>query len=98
MALFLNGRATALRDDRGQQIFDDDFLLSSMPTPSTIEFRLPEERWGKSWSVAVDTTEPWLAERRAADGSMEVTWFAGDGFELLDRSVARAPAGLRIRL
>jgi glycogen operon protein len=56
IAVFLNGDAIADRDVRGMRITDDSFLLAFNAHSEDIEFTLPGQDYGDSWTVAVDTS------------------------------------------
>ena len=57
VAVFLNGDAIAERDERGERITDDSFLLAFNAHHEPIEFTLPDGEYGDRWRVVVDTAE-----------------------------------------
>ncbi|MGH3565623.1 MAG: glycogen debranching protein GlgX [Pseudonocardia sp.] len=64
VAIFLNGQAIPERDQLGEQIVDDSFLLLVNPHHQQITFTLPEEAYGRMWQVVIDTADPLLAHPR----------------------------------
>ena len=55
--MFLNGEAVPTRDDRGRRIIDDSFYVMFNAHSESIEFVLPESKWGERWTVALDTCQ-----------------------------------------
>jgi glycogen operon protein len=55
IGLFVNGDAIIHRDQRGQPVTDDSFLLLFNAHSETIDWVLPTE-WGGPWSIVLDTT------------------------------------------
>ena len=76
LMVYLNGDAIAEPDSRGQRIVDDSFILCFNAHHESIEFTLPDKRFGQRWKLIVDTTEdtgyPLTAEIIDADGTIEV--------------------------
>jgi glycogen operon protein len=54
LGMYLNGHGISGRDERGQQIVDDHFLLFFNVGPR-IELRLPPEEYAAAWNVVVNT-------------------------------------------
>lgn len=57
LMVYLNGKAIAEPDNRGNAIVDDSFLLMFNAHFDDIEFTLPPAQLGASWKLIVDTTE-----------------------------------------
>jgi isoamylase len=57
MQIFLNGDGLASKDDRGQMVTDDSFLLMFNAHNEALTFRVPEEGPAGPWVVVLDTTE-----------------------------------------
>ena len=55
---FLNGRAISERSREGAQIIYDSFFLIFNAYHESMAFRLPRRKWGRQWTVVVDTTRP----------------------------------------
>jgi isoamylase len=64
IAVFLNGHGIPEGDALGEAIVDDSFLLLFNPLPETVEFTLPDERYGALWELVIDTADPLLAAVR----------------------------------
>ncbi len=58
VCVFLNGLAITEPDLRGQPIVDDSFLLMFNAAPDDLDFRAPDQQYGKAWECVVDTTTP----------------------------------------
>jgi glycogen operon protein len=70
IGLFMNGDALIERDQRGQPVTDDSFLLLFNAHHEPLEWVLPTE-WGGPWSVVLDTTGT-HADLVPVGGTMEV--------------------------
>jgi glycogen operon protein len=55
LAVFLNGAAIPEPDTRGQRIVDDSFLVLFNGHDESLRFTLPDDDYGKSWLVDIDT-------------------------------------------
>ncbi len=64
VGIFLNGRGIPERDDLGEQIVDNSFLLLFNAHHRSLTFTLPDSAYGQSWEIVVDTTDPLLAHAR----------------------------------
>jgi glycogen operon protein len=58
LTIFLNGEGIPDPDRRGRRLRDDSFLLLVNPTASAVTFIVPDERYGSSWTVVLDTAAP----------------------------------------
>ncbi|MPZ73389.1 MAG: glycogen debranching protein GlgX [Nitriliruptorales bacterium] len=81
LMFFLNGQAIPTPDERGRRVQDDSFLVLMNATPDTVVFTLPDEEYGKSWKIVMDTENPGSA--RADRGRELVT---GETVDLVERS------------
>ena len=57
MGVFLNGQAINGKDQRGQAVVDDSFLVLFNGHHEETDWTLPKQ-WGESWTVLLDTTAP----------------------------------------
>ncbi|HTK63956.1 MAG TPA: glycogen debranching protein GlgX [Pseudonocardia sp.] len=64
LAIYLNGEGIPDRDDLGQRIVDDSFLLLINAHHQSVTFTLPGEAYGRIWDIVVDTADPLLARAR----------------------------------
>jgi isoamylase len=64
VAIYLNGQGIPDRDELGERVVDDSFLLlvNSHHQPST--FVIPDQSFGRTWEVVIDTADPLLANAR----------------------------------
>ncbi|MGQ0481310.1 MAG: glycogen debranching protein GlgX [Pseudonocardia sp.] len=78
LAIYLNGEGIPDRDELGQRIVDDSFLLLFNAHHQAVTFTLPGESYGRNWEIVVDTADPLLAQARrkardsVADGRLRV--------------------------
>jgi len=61
LTVFLNGHGIPEPDALGEPIIDDSFLLLFNPRLETVAFTVPDQKYGQSWEVVVDTADPLLA-------------------------------------
>jgi glycogen operon protein len=66
LGIFLNGEGITAPDPRGERIVDDTFYLLFNAHYETVNFRLPDRKWGQSWSAALDTADGPVEEREEA--------------------------------
>ncbi|MDT7566723.1 MAG: isoamylase [Pseudonocardiales bacterium] len=64
VAIFLNGQGIPERDELGQRIVDDSFLLLCNAHHQAVPFTLPDQNYGHGWEVVIDTADPLLANAR----------------------------------
>jgi isoamylase len=55
LGIFLNGDGLPDPDRRGRRPRDRSFLLLVNPTANAVTFVVPDERYGSSWTVVLDT-------------------------------------------
>lgn len=86
VTVFLNGDAITETSERGEAVLDDSFLLLLNAHFEALDFTLPPDTYGKTWTVVLDT-----------DGSAEPgsVLDAGTGLSVTGRSVVvlTRPAG-----
>ena len=56
LGVFLNGSAIPTMDERGRRVVDDSFYVMFNAHSETVEFVLPESKWGERWTIALDTS------------------------------------------
>jgi glycogen operon protein len=66
LGVFLNGKGITAPDPRGEQIIDDTFYLLFNAHYEAVNFRLPDSKWGQSWSSALDTANGVVEEKEEA--------------------------------
>ena len=90
VGLFLNGRAIADRDRRGQRVTDDSFLLLFNAHYKAVKWILPEQ-WAGWWEPILDTSAP--SRRRKAWRSGQSRLVTGRSVVVLRRSSRRRLTG-----
>ena len=61
VGVFLNGDAIPSPDLRGEKVVDDNFFLVFNAWHEPIDFLLPDESYGQSWEIEIDTATPIVA-------------------------------------
>jgi glycogen operon protein len=61
ITVFLNGQGIPEPDALGEAIVDDSFLLLFNPLLDDVDITIPDEPYGSSWELIVDTADPLLA-------------------------------------
>ncbi|HEY2205210.1 MAG TPA: glycogen debranching protein GlgX [Pseudonocardia sp.] len=64
VAIFLNGQGIPERDELGQRIVDDSFLLLCNAHHQVVQFTLPDRQYAAHWEIVVDTADPLLVRSR----------------------------------
>ena len=54
LGVFINGASLGL-DDRGERITDDSFLMLFNAHNEPVEFRLPDQTFGREWNIKITT-------------------------------------------
>jgi len=72
LGVFLNGKAIATPDHRGDLITDDSFYILFNAHYERLTFRLPTNQWGGRWEKVLDTDEP------VPDLRQHQEWAAGE--------------------
>jgi len=70
LMVFLNGRAIREMDERGGRVIDDSFLVLFNAHDAPITFTIPDENYGTTWFIEVDTAAPQPAAVSTAAGAM----------------------------
>jgi len=55
LGVFLNGHAIPSPNERGEPIVDDSFYMMFNTHHDSLEFTLPDDKWGERWTVLLDT-------------------------------------------
>jgi isoamylase len=84
VAVFINGDEMPDPGPRGEIVTDDSFLMLFNAHSESLEFTIPEGRWGANWEVAIDTDRPFLTD---SEELSSVRYPAGGKIELVDRSL-----------
>jgi glycogen operon protein len=81
IGVFLNGQGIPDPDSRGQRVTDDSFLLFFNAHFETVDFTIPPQEYGESWTVEVDTHAP------LAGTAQERSFKPGETVDIEARSV-----------
>jgi glycogen operon protein len=66
IVMYLNGQGITERDNWGERITDDCFLLCFNADPEPVMFVMPAAEYGQRWKVVIDTHDPKLTESAEA--------------------------------
>jgi glycogen operon protein len=77
LGVFLNGEGIATPDDRGRRILDQSFYLMFNAHHEPAAFRLPNERWGKKWTLIMDTARGFVRGDDATALEAAASWPLG---------------------
>jgi isoamylase len=72
VGVFLNGEAINDPDPRGERIIDDSFYVLFNAHHEALRFILPQENWGKDWTVVLDTAGAQAEEQASHKAGEEV--------------------------
>ncbi len=61
LTMILAGDALDWRDERGERIVDDTFLILLNGSHDDVQFTLPTKEWGSRWALRIDTTHDVLS-------------------------------------
>ncbi|MBD0860127.1 glycogen debranching protein GlgX [Gordonia sp. zg691] len=79
LAVFLNGNGLGEKDERGELVVDDSFIICFNAHYEDIDFHLPPNWYGHEWVGELDTTHP--------SGDTDVRAGSGDAVTVGGRSV-----------
>jgi isoamylase len=57
LGVFLNGRAIPTPNERGEPVVDESFYVVFNAHHEPLDFTMPEDKWGTTWGVVLDTNE-----------------------------------------
>jgi glycogen operon protein len=86
LGMFLNGRASEIRDEQGQNVEDLDFLLLLNAHHEAVSFRISHELYATGWKVAFDTARPSLPIDEEAVRRSRLVDLAARSFVLLSHA------------
>ncbi|HEV7655258.1 MAG TPA: glycogen debranching protein GlgX [Mycobacteriales bacterium] len=73
VAVFLNGDGISDRNQRGERVTDDSFIMIFNAHDGSIDFTLPPSEYGSKWELVLDTATPQLAEPAPAAAQSVLT-------------------------
>ncbi len=83
LGVFLNGRGIPTTNERGEPVRDESFYLMFNAHQEPLPFKLPEEKWGRTWAVLLNTaeaidhmSEETLGPEMTAEGELQVAPWA----------------------
>ena len=69
LAVFLNGRGLRSRGPKGEVILDNDFYVIFNASHLPLDYTLPPEKYGHSWTKILDTSENRVDEPNSTYGA-----------------------------
>ncbi len=86
LGAFVNGDAMTERDRAGARLADDSFFLMFNSYREPMEFKLPPKKWGRQWTVVLDTAETAAPHRARSHLYEERVHVAGHAMVVLRRT------------
>jgi glycogen operon protein len=83
LGVFMNGGGLPERDNRGERVVDESFLLFCNAGAEAVDFTVPDEEYGEAWTVVLDTAGAPAGGENGEDRTVK----AGAGLAIADRSV-----------
>jgi glycogen operon protein len=72
LGLLLSGDALDWRDEQGEAIVDDTFLVLLNGSHEDLTFTLPSGEWGSRWALRIDTTQDAMSSGDQVDAGARV--------------------------
>jgi isoamylase len=85
LGAFINGNAMTERDRTGAPIIDDSFFLMFNSYQQPMEFKLPTKKWGRQWTIVLDTADASAPKSARAYSYEERVHTAGHAMVVLRR-------------
>ena len=85
LGAFMNGKAITERDRAGARIADDSFFLMFNSYREPMEFKLPPKKWGREWTIVLDTADAAAPQRARSYSFEERVHLAGHAMVVLRR-------------
>jgi isoamylase len=79
LGIYLNGNGLNTVDETSQPVTDDSFYILFNAHSGAVDFKLPEEKYGKKWKKVWDTADP-----KVENGKQ---YAAGESITTTDRSI-----------
>ncbi|MDO7744782.1 MAG: glycogen debranching protein GlgX [Pedobacter sp.] len=83
LAIYLNGQGLRSTDAQGNKIIDDNFYLMFNAHDDYLDYRLPNERYGKEWVKVLDTSVTRIDEALSRHFTSETIRVEGRSIVLL---------------
>jgi glycogen operon protein len=93
VGLYVNGQGISERDNWGERITDDCFLLFFNAHDKAVDFAMPPAEYGAAWRVVIDTDEPAATAQPEAGIGGHMTVQARSLQVLIRLDPAEQPAG-----
>ncbi len=85
LGAFINGKAMTERDRAGARIAGDSFFLMFNSYREPMEFKLPPKKWGREWTIILDTADATAPQRVQSHSFEERVHLAGHAMVVLRR-------------
>ncbi len=85
LGAFINGKAITERDRAGARIAGDSFFLMFNSYGEPMEFKLPPKKWGRKWTIVLDTADAAAPQRVRSYAFEERVHLAGHTMVVLQR-------------
>jgi isoamylase len=91
LAVYINGRGLHSVGPKGEPIIDDSFYVIFNAWHKGLQYKLPEARYGKEWSIVLDTTEGAFKTHRKIYKAEEMIKVKGRSITLLIHHLVQNP-------
>lgn len=72
LGVFLNGKTIPNSNARGEPVTDNSFYLIFNAEKESLEFTLPDRKWGEKWTQELDTAKGWVTDEFSAEAKIKV--------------------------
>jgi len=85
LAVFLNGKALRMKDEKGKPVVDDSFFILFNAAHHPLPFNLPPQKYGKSWMRTIDTATALVGDSKDIYASRDVIEIEGRSIVVLKK-------------
>jgi isoamylase len=91
LAVYVNGRGLHSVGPKGEPVLDDSFYLIFNAYHKSIKYKLPPSKYGREWSIVIDTTECSFKKHRKTYDAEQTISVKGRSVLLLTHSLVDSP-------
>jgi isoamylase len=92
LAVYVNGRGLHSVGPKGEPIVDDSFYLIFNAYHKSIKYKLPTAKYGRQWSIVIDTTECSFKKHRKTYDAEQTISVKGRSVLLLTHNLVNSPS------
>ncbi|RAW00926.1 glycogen debranching protein GlgX [Pseudochryseolinea flava] len=91
LAVYMNGRGLHSVGPKGEPIIDDSFYVIFNAWHKGLQYKLPETKYGKEWTIVLDTSEGSFKKHKKVYHAGEMIRVKGRSITLLTHSLVQNP-------